>query len=40
MYEKAMELVVAESLWGLLMVACQLADVVNVSLDSLRRAIA
>ena len=31
MEEIAMDLVVAELLWGLLEVACQLADVVDVS---------
>jgi hypothetical protein len=35
MQEIAIGLVVAELLWGLLEVACQLADVVHVSLDSL-----
>ena len=40
MQEIAMDLVVAELLWGLLEVACQLADVVDVSLDGLGRAVA
>ena len=35
-----MDLIVAELLWGLLEVACQLADVVDVSLDGLGRAVA
>jgi hypothetical protein len=40
MHEIAMDLVVVELLWGLLMVACQLADLVDVSLDGLGRAVA
>jgi hypothetical protein len=40
MQEIAMDLFVAEMLWGLLEVTSQLANVVNVSLDGLRRAIA
>jgi hypothetical protein len=40
MEEKAMDLVVAQLLCGLVEVACQLADVVDVSLDGLGRAIA
>jgi hypothetical protein len=40
MQEIAMDLVAAEFLWGLLEVACQLADVVDVSLDGLGRAVA
>ena len=35
-----MDLLVDELLWGLLEVACQLADVVDVNLDGLRRAVA
>ncbi len=35
-----MDLVVAGLLWGLLEVACQLADVVDVSLDGLGLAVA
>ena len=40
MEEIAMDLVVAELLWGLLEVACQLAHVVDVSRDGLGRAVA
>ena len=40
MEEIAMDLVVAELLWGLVEVACQLAHVVDVSLDGLGRAVA
>ena len=35
-----MDLVVAQLLWGLVEVTCQLADVVDVSLDGLGRAVA
>jgi hypothetical protein len=40
MQEIAMDLLVAEVLWGLHEVASQLADMVNVSLDGLGRAVA
>ena len=40
MEEIAMDLVVAELLWGLPEVACQLAYVVDVSRDGLGRAVA
>ena len=39
-HEIAMDVIVAELLWGLVEVACQLADVVDVSLDGQGRAVA